>query len=690
VRHPEETAHQGGTTENVGSRVVAGTNTSHESGPSSYLAPIAALAAVGLCVAIGFFEPDPTVTIAVGLWLSTTAVVGAVIAARRGGNAVGWILVAIGLLGALGISAGSYAGTTFEASGSTALVEATAWLSLWVQVPAFGLFAFLLLVFPTGHLLGPRWRPLAWLAGIALGFGTAALALTPGPIPAVPEIANPLGVPGARPVLDVVKAIAPGIEIVTGLAGIVCVAIRFRRARGPERHQIAWLMYAAAILIVTLLFAVVAPNEANDLSFFLAIAGLLGIPVSIGIAMLRHRLYDIDVVINRTLVYVALSACVIAFYILIVGLMGALFQRRVSLVPALIATGVVAIAFQPLRSILQSMVDRVMYGDRKNPYAAVTELGRKLEAAYSPEAVLPAIVETVSRSLKVPYAAIELERNGSFEVAASTGEPTSSRFELPLLYQGSSVGRLVVSERRGDELSRSDRSLLEDLARQGGVAAHAVQLTEDLRRSREQLLATREEERRRIRRDLHDGLGPELAGIAMGLGAARNNLGTDPDTAHAQLAKLEAQVKEATRVVRDLVEGLRPPALDEFGLVGAIRQKADILGATETRPRFVVEAPVELPHLPAAVEVAALRIALEAMTNAARHSGAEVCTVRIEVAEGFVVTVEDDGRGIEPGVPRGVGLDSMHDRAAELGGSLSITSHGRGTAIVARLPLEMS
>jgi signal transduction histidine kinase len=358
-------------------------------------------------------------------------------------------------------------------------------------------------------------------------------------------------------------------------------------------------------------------------------------------------------------------------------------------VPALIATGVVAIAFQPLRSILQSMVDRMMYGDRKDPYAAVTELGRKLDAAYSPETILPTIVETVSRSLKVPYAAIELQRNGSFEIAASTGEATASRFELPLMHQGTSIGRLVVSEQRGDGLSRSDRSLLDDLARQAGVAAHAVQLTEDLRRSREQLLATREEERRRIRRDLHDGLGPELAGIAMGLGAASNNLRTDPETAQKQLTKLEAQVKEATRVVRDLVEGLRPPALDEFGLVGAIRQKADILSATETRPRFTVEAPAELPDLPAAVEVAALRIALEAMTNAARHSNAQACSVSLAVEGALVVRVVDNGRGISSGTPRGVGLDSMQERANELGGSLMVTSSDAGTSVTARLPLEM-
>ena len=645
--------------------------------------------AVALVVGSLLFEgADLVGSGAYGLWLVTMAAVGGLIAARKPDNAVGWIVLSIGTLGAAGSFADNFVGATLPTEGPTALVRAGAWIGHWIEIPAFGLLAFLLLLFPTGHLLGPRWRSLAWVAGVSLAVGTAAVAFYPGPLDALPELDNPLGFSAAEPALDVIRNVAPFAEIVAALAGIASLVIRFRGAQGIERRQIAWLTYAAAILLVTLAFAAMATDETNDLSFFIAMVGLLGVPVAIGIAMLRHRLYDIDVVVNRTIVYAGLTACVVAFYILIVGSMGALLQRRVSLIPALIATGIVAIAFQPLRGILQSMVDRAMYGDRKDPYAALAELGKKLEAAFSPEDVLPSIVDTVSRSLKVPYVSIDLGEGPTYRTAASVGSPTENTLELPLLHQGSRVGRLVVGERRGDELSRADKSLLEDLARQGGVAAHAVQLTEDLRRSREELLATREEERRRIRRDLHDGLGPELAGIALGLGAARNNMRTDAATAAAQLAKLEAQVKEATRVVRDLVEGLRPPTLDELGLVGAIRQKAAVLNSGNGAPQLTVDAPDDLPTLPAAVEVAALRITLEALTNATRHSGATTCTVQVEVGDDLIVRIEDDGRGIADDAAAGVGLTSMKERASELGGSLAIDARSpAGTMVTATLPL---
>lgn len=657
----------------------------------SSLAYVVAVVGIGLSIGSLFFEGVDLVTNgAYALWLVMMATVGGLIAARNAANVVGWIVLAIGALGAAGSFAENFGDATLATDGPTALVEAAGWVAHWIEIPAFSLLAFLLLLFPTGHLLSPRWRPVAWVAGVGVAVGTAAVAFEPGPLDAVLGVNNPLGLVGGEPILQVIRNVAPAFVIAAALAGIASLVIRFRRAEGAERRQIAWLMYAGAILLATLAFAATASGETNDGSFYVAMLGLLGVPVAIGIAMLRHRLYDIEVLVNRTIVYAGLTACVVVFYIVIVGSMGALLQRRVGLIPALIATGIVAIVFQPLRSILQSMVDRAMYGDRKDPYAALAELGKKLEAAFSPEDVLPTIVDTVSRSLKVPYVAIELGRGPAYRTAAEVGSPIETTLKLPLLYQGDRVGRLLIGERRGNELSRADKALLEDLARQGGVAAHAVQLTEDLRRSREELLTTREEERRRIRRDLHDGLGPELAGIALGLGAARNNMRSNRETSVGQLARLEAQIKEATGIVRDLVEGLRPPSLDELGLVGAIRQKAAALNSgTAGAPHLSVDAPNDMPPLPAAVEVAALRITLEALTNAIRHSGASMCTVRVEIGDDLIVRIEDDGRGIASDVPPGVGLASMKERAAELGGSVAIDvlSQG-GTNVTASFPLR--
>jgi hypothetical protein len=370
---------------------------------------------------------------AVALWLTTTTAIGAVIARRRRGNAVGWTLVAIGFLGALGEAAEAFADSAVADGQVGNIVETAAWLALWVRVPAFALFPFSLLIFPTGTLLSRRWRPVAWVAGLTAAVGTAAVALSPGRIDAVPTINNPVGISAAPPVLDAIEAVAPGIEIAVAIAAIASLVIRFRRSSGSERHQIGWLMYAGVLLIVALGFAAVAPGPLNELSFVVAVLGLLGIPVAIGIAMLRHRLYDIDVVVNRTIVYAALTICVVVLCIVVVGSMGALFQRRVNLIPALIATGLVAIAVHPLRAILQSMVDRGMYGDRMNPYHALAELGRRLESAYSPRDVLPAIVQTVwvrSRSRTQRSTSRAKERSEPRRRSANR-QPARSSFHSP-------------------------------------------------------------------------------------------------------------------------------------------------------------------------------------------------------------------------------------------------------------------
>jgi len=249
---------------------------------------------------------------------------------------------------------------------------------------------------------------------------------------------------------------------------------------------------------------------------------LLIVPVCTYIAILRYDLYDIDLLINRTLVYGALSACVVGVYVLAVGGLGALFQARGNLAISLLATGLVAVLFQPLRSTLQRGVNRLMYGERDDPYAVLSRLGRRLEATIVPERVLPTVVETIAQALKLPYAAILLKEGEGYRTAAAYGSPTAEPEALPLIYQREEIGRLVIAPRApGEGFSAADRNLLEDLARQAEIAVHALRLTSDLQRSRERLVSTREEERRRLRRDLHDGVGPTLTGLALQLNAVR-------------------------------------------------------------------------------------------------------------------------------------------------------------------------
>jgi signal transduction histidine kinase len=369
--------------------------------------------------------------------------------------------------------------------------------------------------------------------------------------------------------------------------------------------------------------------------------------------------------------------------------LGALFQAQGHLAVSLSATGLVAIMFQPLRSRLQRGVNRLMYGERDDPYAVISRLGRRIEATLAPEAVLPTLVETIAQALKLPYAAILLKEGEGFRTTAAYGSLRGEPETLPLVYQREEIGQLVLSPRApGEGFSDADRRLLEDLARQAEVAVHAVRLTSDLQHSRERLVATRAEERRRLRRDLHDGLGAQLAGLNVQAGTLRRLIPRDPDAADEVVVELRDELRSAIADIRRLVYDLRPPALDDLGLVEALHRLAERYGSEGRKPQVLVEAPEDLPDLPAAVEVAVYRIAQEALTNVARHARAQSCVVRLTVNEDVVLEIIDDGVGISARRNAGVGLSSMHERASELGGSCVVQSVPKGgTQVLVRLSL---
>jgi signal transduction histidine kinase len=419
------------------------------------------------------------------------------------------------------------------------------------------------------------------------------------------------------------------------------------------------------------------------------------LPLSFGFAMLRYRLWDIDIIINRTLVYGTLTAIVVGFYVLVVGILLTLLDTFGDFLISLLATGLVAVLFQPLRARLQRGVNRLMYGERDDPYAVLSRLASRLEATLAPELVLHTIVETVAQALKLPYAAIALKQGDEFSLTASYGRPQDTPFILPLVYHTEPIGQLLLAPRGpGEAFTAADRRLLEDVAHQAGVAAHAVRLTTDLQRSRERLVTAREEERRRLRRDLHDGLGATLAALHLQAGAIRTLMRHELAAADTEVLDLQAEIRSAIADIRRLVYALRPPTLDELGFLGAIRQYAaqyDLKGAQSASDgclRVAVEAPEHLPALPAAVEVAAYRIVQEALTNVARHAHARACTVGLAITDAFQLEISDDGVGFQLESGAGVGLLSMRERAAEAGGSCLVESApGRGTRILVQLPL---
>ena len=474
---------------------------------------------------------------------------------------------------------------------------------------------------------------------------------------------------------------------------------RYLRVSGPvQRQQTKWVVFGATIAMVVSQGVTIAFQLQDRthviltlIAYTVVYLSLLLIPFSIGVAILRYNLWDIDLVINRTFVYGALTASVVLLYVLVVGGLGALLQVQGSLIVSLVATGLAAVMFAPLRDRLQRGVNRLMYGDRDDPYAVLSRLGRRLESTLAQNAVLPAVAGTVKETLRLPYVAIQLRQEDGFETAAAAGDPVDQPLDVPLVYAGETVGRLILGPRAGDEtFGPADRRLLEDLTHQIGVAAHAVRLTDeavrlsaDLQRSRERLVTAREEERRRLRRDLHDGLGPQLAGLTMTAEAARDLVSTDPERAERLLNDLVERAQAAVSDVRHLVYALRPPALDALGLLGALRAHAD--HHNDGGLRVSVEAPDQLPPLPAAVEVAAYRIVLEAITNAERHSAARACIVRVALDEATAalhVEVADDGRGIGENRGTGVGLSSMRERAAELGGWCTVEAPASGGTLV--------
>jgi signal transduction histidine kinase len=534
--------------------------------------------------------------------------------------------------------------------------------------------------FPNGRF-APRWSwliPLLWVLQLLAFFAPEPFNITNWPGPLFP------------------------LEVLLVFASTLALQI-YRYVRlydAVERRQTKWLVYGLGIallyVVCTIVLSALLPADSPVLLALLPVplVLVLCLGLAVGAAIVRYRLWDIDLIIQRTLVYGVLSACVIGLYVLIVGYIGALFQTPNNSLISLIATALVAIVFQPLRSLLQRAANRLLYGERDAPYQMLARLDQQLALARPAEEVLPALVKTIATALKLPYVAIALLQSDASShveerMVAIHGQrmPHAPIEHLPLVYQGETLGQLVFTSRTGEaQLTSADRRVLEDLARHAGVIAHAVRLTTDLRRSRERLVMAREEERRRLRRDLHDGLGPMMASLTLTLAAAREYLGRDPATADALLQEMAHHLQGAVGDIRRLVYELRPPTLDDLGLLGALREQATRY--TQGKLQVTVESPEVLDPLPAAVEVAAYRIAMEALTNVVRHAQASMCVLKVQRNGNLTITVSDDGCGLPATAGRGIGMRSMCERAEELGGTWTIEARpGGGTVVRACFPL---
>lgn len=614
------------------------------------------------------------------------AVVGGLVAVRRPGHLIGWLFLALALLTSVQLVSGQLAS---QASARETAADDLAAVSVLAQALAVGGFVLLVLLFPTGAVPSRSWRPVLWLVSASFGLAALAQAVGPARLEDFAGRANPWHVPVAGTAGD---AVAAALVVLCGAAAAGAVAalvLRLRTAAPPERAQLKWFVWAIVSTAVVLLAGDALVPGVGDHAWTL---GPVAVATAAAVAVLRHDLYDIDVVLRRSYVLLALTVLVVTGYVAVVQLVAAVLPGNAGgRTPSLLATAAVAVAFTPVRERVQRLVDRRLFGDRADPYGALTALAERLHAAPTPQDVLEVAVTTVAGAVRSPFVAVEVSVTGEDHIAASCGRPCPVAVRLPLVYRSETVGHLAVAARAGERgFAGQDVRLLAELARQVGMAAHAVALAGALQRSRERLVTTREEERRRLRRDLHDGLGPTLTGVTLLADAARSQIRTDPAAADSRLRELRAETKGAIESIRRLVYDLRPPALDELGLVEALREHTRRIGTAdgEDALRLSVDAD-DLPPLTAAVEVAVYRIVGEAVTNVVRHAHARSCQVRLAVGDHLVVTVVDDGVGVLPGARAGVGLASMRERASELGGSVTVDpAPGGGTVVTAALPVS--
>lgn len=662
--------------------------------PAAYMPPRADLAvamlggAVGLLAAAGStllravdgLGPAPSALSSVAFVLT-----GSVLGLRRAGSVPGLLLLLTGLSLALANLFGDYARHALvAATGSLPAGEVALWLGSWLWAVGYCVVAVLLpLRLPDGTLPSPRWRPVWWAGVVVTVLAPLAWAVTPYDRMDVPPLEGlPAGItsPAGLAVGPLLLAAVLPLVMIGALVGLASLALRLRRSVGEERQQLKWVTYGAGLTLLLLLVAqVVGPEGGSDL--LLAVA-VLPLPIGVAMAGLRYRLWDVDRVIRRTAGYLVLTALVLATYAVAVVGLGELLGRRSG--APLVATVVVALTAEPARRRVQRLVDRATRGVGADPYRALVELGDRLEsAAAAPRGseALDRVAEAVRGALRLPWVQVEVVDG----LSASSGTPAPCAVEVPLLYGGDLVGRLLVAPRRGERtLPSGDLRLLEELARPVAVTAHAAHLRDALHASRERIVVAREEERRRLRHDLHDDLGPLLAAVALHLGEVSSRLDGHPAAGLAERA--ETLLTGAVGTVRDIVDGLRPAALDDLGLAEALRAAAQRFRVSGLDVDVALDG--DLGNLPAAVEVATLRIATEALSNAARHAGAQRLRLGVERLERAVeVTVADDGQGLGPARSEGVGLQSMRERAEELGGSCSVTSGpAGGTVVVARIP----
>jgi signal transduction histidine kinase len=646
------------------------------------------------------------------------SIVGWLIATRRPGNSIGWICLAIGFIWEL--SATASAVVQWSLDQNTLSVPVAEWIEVvWALWPiALGMIGtHLPMRLPGGHLPSSGWRWYSRYCSVVIALTTLHVLLQPGLIDNRPGTANPLGV-----AVDSRLGWLFVFFVSSFVGGIAALVLRYRRSGQEERHQIRWIALGGLIFLMTFLAAMITlignPQGATitatvgKVSTNLTLVAYAAIPISIGIAILKYRLYDIDVVIKKTVVFGVLAAFITLVYVAIVVGIGALIGSggKPNLGLSILATAVVAIAFQPVRERVQHFANRLVYGNRATPYEILSQFSGRVAENYATENVLPKMARTVAEGTGAAHAEVWLRSHGKLRSAATWPEgaqrdaaalalsdgqlPAFQGIDkaIPVRHQGELLGALTVTKPPGEPLTPAEEGLLADLASQAGLVLRNVGLTaellarlDELKASRQRLVATQDQERRRLERDLHDGAQQHLVALKTRLALAERLTERDPGKAEEMIANLEQQAGEALDTLRNLARGIYPPLLAEQGLVAALEAQA------RTAP-VAVEVPGEdIGRYPQEIEAAVYFCCLEALQNVAKYATATKATIELSATDDTLqFVVRDDGQGFDPRVTaKGSGTQNMADRVAAMGGSLTVESApGKGTAVLGTIPAK--
>ncbi len=641
-----------------------------------------------------------------GVSVVSFAFVGALIASRKPDNPIGWIFVAVGVSFSLSTLAQGWADDAIERRpGVLPFGHLMAWLSSWVWNPGILLlFTFLLLLFPDGRLPSRRWRIVAWLAVVALVAMVLPVAVTAWSVP--PRLLTQTGEDAPAAASDAFK-VAFNLQIagvlvmfVLGIASAVSLILRLRRARGDERQQLRWFAFAAALVVGTLILASPLfrlPEVIQLLAFPL-------IPIASAVAIFKYRLYDIDVVIRKTLVFGVIAAFITLIYMaLVVGPVLLIGDRgdNTALVLSGLAAGVVAVAFQPIRQRAQRFANHVVYGKRATPYEVLSDLSERVGDAFATEDVLPKMVRALAEGTGAIRAEAWLRAGRQMRLAAVWPEPDGAEtveihdddvravaptdgIVAPVRHQGDFLGALTVRKTPAEPATPAEERLVADLAAQAGLVLRNAALIADLRASRQRLVAAQDEERKRIERNLHDGAQQQLIALAVKARLAQQLAERDAGKSASLLGTIQRDAEAALDDLRDLARGIYPPLLADQGLGAALEAQARKAPIPVT-----VDVAVDARY-PQAIEAAVYFCCLEALNNIAKYANASRAIVRIARDDGQLrFEVADDGKGFDVGsTTHGTGLQGMADRLDALGGRFEVTSEpGTGTTISGTLTL---